>query len=115
MRDNDILFFNLHRRYLNASPQFGGFLGIFTLAAFLNENGYRAQSYAGQLTEGLRLIDEACQNYNIKMIGLYCDYENVTEVIFLSSYIKETYQIPVIVGGPQSTSLKKDFYIKSQC
>ena len=54
MRDNDILFFNLHRRYLNASPQFGGFLGIFTLAAFLNENGYRAQSYAGQLTEGLR-------------------------------------------------------------
>jgi putative radical SAM domain protein len=115
MRDNDILFFNLHRRYLNASPQFGGFLGIFTLASFLNENGYRAQSYAGQLTEGLRLIDEACQNHNIKMIGLYCDYENVTEVIFLSSYIKETYQIPVIVGGPQSTSLKKDFYIKSQC
>ena len=115
MRDNDILFFNLHRRYLNASPQFGGFLGIFALAAFLNENGYRAQSYAGQLSAGLRLIDEACQSHNIKMIGLYCDYENVTEVIFLSSYIKDTYQIPVIVGGPQSTSLKKDFYVNSKC
>ncbi|MDY6225234.1 B12-binding domain-containing radical SAM protein [Veillonella caviae] len=115
MRDNDILFFNIHRRYLNSSPQFGGFLGIFILAAFLNQNGYRAQSYAGQLMESMSLIDEACSNHGVKMIGLYCDYENVTEVIFLSKYIKDTYGIPVIVGGPQATNLKEEFYIQSKC
>ena len=40
MRENDVVFFNLHRRYVNTKSDYGGFLGIFLLAAFLNENGY---------------------------------------------------------------------------
>lgn len=115
MRENDVLFFNLHRRYINSTPEYGGFLGIFLLAAFLNSNGYKAQSYAGQLMEGKRLLDYACRNQKVSMIGLYCDYENVTENIFLSQYIKSTYNIPVIVGGPQATALGEEFIDKSQC
>ena len=30
-------------------------------------------------------------------------------------YIKEKYCLPVIVGGPQATALKKDFLVKSGC
>ena len=115
MVENDILFFNLHRRYLNKSDGFGGFLGIFSLAAFLNQNGYEAKSFAGQLIEGKKLIDEACSQQKVAVIGLYCDYENVTENIFLSNYIKTTYNIPVIIGGPQATALGEDFIDKAKC
>lgn len=115
MRYNDILFFNLHRRYLNQQFEYGGFLGIYILAAFLNRNGYSAQGYDGGLVEGKRILDEACRERKVRMIGLYCDYENVTENVFISRYIKENYHLPVIVGGPQSTSLGVDFFSKSKC
>lgn len=115
MRENDIVFFNLHRRYINNIPTYGGFKGIYSLAAFINNNGYYAQSFAGQLVEGKNKIDEICSNRKTSIIGLYCDYENVTENIFLSKYIKEKYNIPVLIGGPQATALKKSFYEKSLC
>lgn len=115
MRENDILFFNLHRRYLNTNPSYGGFLGIYLLAAFLNHNGYAAQSYNGNLTAGKEWIDRACREGKVRMIGLYCDYENVTENIFLSRYIKETYHLPVIIGGPQATAFNAGFLADSQC
>jgi len=115
MRENDIIFFNLHRQYLCQKPNYGGFLGIFYLASFLNQNGYTAQAYAGLLNDGKELLDEACSNGLVSAIGLYCDYENVTENIFFSSYIKEKYGIPVFVGGPQATALGKAFICKSKC
>ena len=115
MRRNDIVFFNLHRKYLNVNPRYDAFNGIYTLAAFLNENGYNAQGYAGELNNGKRWLDEICSNNKTSAIGLYCDYENVTENIFLSSYIKNTYRLPVFVGGPQATALNEDFIIASKC
>lgn len=115
MQENDIVFLNLHRRYINTVTNYGGFLGIYALAAFLNANGYTAQSFDGQLIEGKKLLDEICSRKQAAMIGLYCDYENVTENIFLSKYIKDTYNIPVIVGGPQATALDKEFFQKSCC
>ena len=115
MMENDIIFLNLHRRYINRKADYGGFLGIYQLAAFLKENGYEAQSFSGQLMEGMKILDEACAHDRTLMVGLYCDYANVTENIFLSHYIKETYGLPVIVGGPQATSLREEFMMKSNC
>ena len=115
MRENDVVFFNLHRRYVNTKSDYGGFLGIFLLAAFLNENGYASQSFSGELMEGKALIDSICKDGKAQLIGLYCDFENVTENIFLSKYIKENYGLPVIVGGPQATALDRDFLVSSQC
>lgn len=115
MRENDIVFFNLHRKYLNEVPDYGGFLGIYALAAFVNDNGYRGQAFAGSLQEGKRIIDELCTQGMVQMIGLYCDYANVTENIYISSYVKNKYHLPVIVGGPQATALREDFFVRSQC
>ena len=80
MRNNDVIFFNLHRRYTNTAPQFGGFIGTFILAAVMKQNAM-SPSFAGTVMEGKRLIDEACQAHKVSVIGLYCDYENVTENI----------------------------------
>jgi len=115
MRDNDIVFFNIHRRYLNHVPSYGGFLGIYILAAFVNENGWRGQAFSGALAESREIIDEMCEAGKVRMIGLYCDYANVTETCRVSCHIKETYGIPVLVGGPQATSLKEEFFRESRC
>ena len=49
------------------------------------------------------------------MIGLYCDYDNITENIFLSRHVKEKYNLPVIIGGPQATALDENFFVDSKC
>lgn len=111
----DILLLNVHRRYLNYSPQYGGFLGIYLLAAFVRQEGYLAKSYSGTLVESLKIIDDLCGVGAVSMVGLYCDYDNVTENIALCRYIKDKYDLPVVVGGPQATALNKKFYVTSGC
>lgn len=111
----DILFLNLHRRYLNVEPTHGGFLGIYLLAAFARQEGYEAKSFSGTLEAGLRQVERLCAEKKVSMVGLYCDYDNITENIFLSRHIKDNYNLPVIIGGPQATALDKNFYIESKC
>ena len=111
----DIIFLNLHRRYLNREISYGGFLGIYLLSAFVNQEGYNAKSFAGTLEKGLNIVNNFCSTEQVSMIGLYCDFDNVTENIFLCSYIKDHYNLPVIIGGPQATALDKSFFINSKC
>ena len=111
----DILFLNVHRRYLDIEPTHGGFLGIYLLAAFARQEGYEAKSFSGTLEAGLQHVEKLCAACEIAMIGLYCDYENVTENIFLSRHVKENYNLPVIVGGPQATALDEKFFRESKC
>lgn len=111
----DILFLNVHRRYLNVESTHGGFRGIFLLAAFVRQEGFEAKSFSGTLEAGLRHVDRLCAAGAVSMVGLYCDYENITENIFLSRHVKETYNLPVIVGGPQATALDENFFRESKC
>ncbi len=111
----DILFLNLHRRYINVEPTHGGFLGIYLLAAFVRREGFDAKSFSGTLERGLSIVNDLCSARATSMIGLYCDFENVTENIFLSRHIRETYNLPVIVGGPQATALDENFFMQSKC
>lgn len=115
MKKNDIVFLNLHRKYLDYIPTYGGFLGIYILSAWVNANGYCGQGFAGTLHEGRVIVDNLCLKRQVGMLGLYCDYANVTENIWLSQYVKKKYGIPVILGGPQATSLGEDFLRKSGC
>ena len=111
----DILFLNLHRRYLNVESTHGGFRGIFLLSAFVRREGYEAKSFSGTLEAGLSHVDKICAAGEVSMVGLYCDYENITENIFLSRHVKENYKLPVIVGGPQATALDEKFFRESKC
>lgn len=109
----DILLLNVHRRYLDFEPRYGGFLGVFLLSAFLRKEGYNAKGFSGTFRRGKIQIDNLCTDGLVSMVGLYCDYENVTENISLCRHIKEHYHLPVVVGGPQATVLKEDFFLES--
>lgn len=115
MQNLDILFLNLHRKYVNIDREYGGFLGIYILSAFARQQGYNGKGFSGTLKRGKEYIDKLWKSKSVSMIGLYCDYENVTENLFLSNYIKENYGIPVIVGGPQATALDENFFKNSKC
>lgn len=115
MPELDILFLNLHRRYLNFSATFGGFLGIYYLSAYLRKNLYAAKGFSGTLNQGKKILDTLGNEKKISAVDLYCDYENVTENIFISRYIKENFNLPVIVGGPQATALEENFFLQSKC
>lgn len=115
MPELDILFLNLHRRYLNFEADFGGFLGIYYLSAYLRKNLYAAKGFSGTLNHGKKILDKFCTENKISAVGLYCDYDNVTENIFISSYVKENFNLPVIVGGPQATALEENFFVQSKC
>ncbi|MBR1904645.1 MAG: hypothetical protein IJ824_05685 [Alphaproteobacteria bacterium] len=66
----DVLFMNLHRRYLNIDVKIGGFLGIYYLSAFLRANGYEAKGYSGTLRDGKNILDNFCDKGDISMLGL---------------------------------------------
>ena len=115
MQKLDVLFLNLHRRYLNFEASYGGFLGIYYLSAFLRREHYEAKGFSGTLIKGKKILDELCAENKISIVGLYCDYDNVTENIFISRHVKENYNLPVIIGGPQATALNQKFFHESKC
>ena len=56
MRTRDILFLNLHRLNQPNPALHGDFVGLYIMAAFLEDNGYEARVFAGGLSEGLKTI-----------------------------------------------------------
>ena len=79
MRTRDILFLNLHRLNQPNPALHGDFVGLYIMAAFLEDNGYEARVFAGGLSEGLKTISYEFGGFKVRAIGLYCDYENIDE------------------------------------
>ncbi len=90
-------------------------LGIMTLAAFLEDKGYRARTYTGITTDALRVAEEEIGRENLGAIGLTCDYDNQSAVISFARAIKGRHRIPIIVGGPQAFHLRSGFLREARC
>ena len=110
----DVLFINAHRHLGNASYEWQSCLGLMSMAAFLEKNGIEARVFNCNYYDVMESFDSN-DDLHCKVLGLYCDFDNVFEVINISLWVKENWHIPVIVGGPQSKHLTKDFFLKSMC
>lgn len=110
----DFLFINVHRQREIRNGLFCDWLGIYCLATFLDQNGYPARAFAGYSHEVEELLEKETAN-GIKAVGLSCDYENQQEVLQLSRHIRKKYDLPVIIGGPQSVGLDVEFLRESGC
>ena len=42
---DEVIFLNLHRRYTNVQPSYGGFLGIYQLAAFYEKTDMKHKAF----------------------------------------------------------------------
>ncbi len=105
----DFLIINTHRQFDSFRNSTGDWLGIHYLSSFLSENGFQTFSFAGYIHEVPAILEEYMDKHGVRVVGLSCDYENQTEVTELVRYIKDKWNVPVIIGGPQSFELGEQF------
>lgn len=111
----DLIFLNVHRSLGNTRHNWQSCLGLMSMAAFLEKNGYDAKVANCNYYEIMNDMESNSDRYKSSLLGLYCDFDNVYEVQNISSWVKSNWKIPVIVGGPQSKHLDKSFLEKSRC
>lgn len=109
--DYRILFLNITRKYRSNLKNSGQVLGQHILASILLEHGYNTGVFNGYTSDIEKILEIEISKNNTKAIGLYCDYDNLSEVISISSYIKSKYNVFVFVGGPQAIALNEDFLL----
>lgn len=108
----DVLFVNCHRQIERTPNIVGDWLGVFSLATFLDKNGYPSRAFSGYAHEVPNLLERETAK-GIKILGLSCDYENRAEVLRISRFAREKYGLTIIIGGPQSIGLSYDFLRES--
>lgn len=75
-------------------------LGILTLAAQLNANGFEAKAYTGITTDAVKTIKN--MKDRLFAVCFYCDFDNQSAVAAIISYLKKHYHFYVVLGGPQT-------------
>ncbi len=75
-------------------------LGILTLAAQLNANGFDAKAYTGITTDAVKVI-EAMKD-DLFAVCFYCDFDNRSAVASIIKYLKKNKKFYVLLGGPQT-------------
>lgn len=86
-----------------------GYSGLFYLAAALKKSGYEPYVWHGE-------PEKVCTYFRKLQpvaVCFSCDYDNVQLTISLCLEIRNISNVPIVVGGPQSIALGKDFLIKS--
>jgi len=91
----------------------GAFLGIYGLAAYLDERGYDAfacECRPDQVMEYLQRLPFE----ELRCVGFSTDFENKHVVEKAAAAIADTYGIPVLIGGPESIALDEDYLRRSK-
>ncbi len=111
-----ILLLNFKRPVngLNAGPL--DCLGLFYLAAVLENKGYDPWVFHGLACDASDVIEKQAGKGNLAAVGFSCDYQNKTAVEELCRFVKDKYDgIAVIAGGPQAAALGSEFLKESKC
>ena len=102
-----ILLCNVSKKYETSAHDY---LGLFYLAGALEEAGFEPLVFHGQPED---LLEQVKQN-EPDAVGFSCDFDNVSLIEALAKKIKADWNIPIIVGGPQSIGLDQKFLEDSQ-
>ena len=110
----DILLVNAHRDHFGSSKEAIG-MGTNVLTRYLQTQGFEAAMFLGAAHGAWDWLETTMRERGARCVGFYCDYENVSLVAEFSRRIKEGWAVPVVVGGPQTVGLGKDFFTESGC
>ncbi len=77
-----------------------GNLGILTLAAELNANGFDAKAYTGITTDVVKVIEK--MKDCLFAVCFYCDFDNRSAVAAIIKSLKENHDFYMVLGGPQT-------------
>lgn len=111
----DLVLINTNRQYFASVPG-SIYLGTTLLAQFLRQKGYKVGYFSGSAHTVFSWLEEIeREEGGTRSVGFYCDYENLSLIISLCQKVKEKWNIPVFIGGPQAVGLGKEFLSQSQC
>jgi len=102
-----ILLCNVSKKYETTSHDY---VGLFYLAGVLEKVGFEPLVFHGNPENLLAEINKA----NPEALGFSCDFDNTQLIVSLTKKIKDNWDIPIIIGGPQAIGLKKEFLQNSQ-
>lgn len=90
-------------------------LGQHSIASYLETKGFKAMVYSGIVGECKRIVSEAIEKDGVPIIGFYAATDNLSVVSHVIKWIKTTYNVYTIVGGPQAVDLKEQFLHDTNC
>lgn len=110
-----IILFYVQRMMPRRKFEHIGNLGISSLAAYLEDKGFRARAFTGITTDAADIFAAEFKKGPVSAVGFYCDYDNQSCVEEMVRYFKKTYGVKTVVGGPQAINLGEDFMRASGC
>ena len=104
---HDILLLNIVRDN-SLSSSFLDCLGQHSIASYLELNGYVARVFSGRTNEVKEIINSQLK-HSIKAVGFYVSSDNLNISYNIIKWIKEYYDLKVIIGGPEAVSCNENF------
>mgnify|MGYP001571083420 FL=1 len=96
--------FPMAERYGKGLAQIGTCLpplGLLSLGAVLENNGYEVRVYDSDLrNSNMEQLVEYVKNYDPDFVGIYCNTSNYHRVASYASNIKKIKNYPICLGGP---------------
>jgi radical SAM superfamily enzyme YgiQ (UPF0313 family) len=105
----ELLLIKSHRYVSGYIP--GSNLGMNILTQLLRQKGYQVEMFQGYAKEALNyVIDLMKQEDKPKIIGFYCDFNNVHWVKTFAQEVKKNYpEVILLAGGPQTAGMDAKF------
>lgn len=105
----ELLLIKSHRYVSGYIP--GSNLGMNILTQLLTKKGYDVQMFQGYAKEALDYVNALMETEDRpKIIGFYCDFNNIHWVKTFSKEVKKQYpELVLLAGGPQTAGMDADF------
>ncbi|WKY47599.1 radical SAM protein [Eubacteriaceae bacterium ES3] len=105
----DILLIKSHRYVSGHVP--GSNLGLNILTQLLRQKNYSVEMFQGYASEGLSRVRDLMETDKPRIIGFYCDFNNIHWVEIFAREIKDSYpEVILLAGGPQTVGLTEEFF-----
>ena len=109
------LMMNLKRGVTEKMPHVEECLGQHIIAAYLQQDHFRARVYSGDSSAAKQVIDFEVKHHGVTVVGFYVGSDNVVMIGNLIRWIKKQYPVKVVVGGPEAAALEKTFLQRPGC
>ena len=110
---HDILLLNIVRDN-SLSSSFLDSLGQYSIASYLELHGYEARVFSGRTSEVKKVVSSELKQ-GIVAVGLYISSDNFNISRNIIKWLKNTYEIKVIAGGPEAVSCNEGFMKDTMC
>lgn len=90
-------------------------LGQHAIAAYLETKEFQAKIYSGTAGMCKGVIQTAIEQDCVPVIGFYAATDNTPLVTHIIQWIKQNYEVYILVGSPEAVALKEGFLLHTGC